>query len=193
MLVLGYATVKFLRLIKKSNPDISQYREAYHSDFESPINLNAIGFTIAFAFESYFSDEKLLESPEFVKNIARRIIVKDYVRTERIIPFHKCTEADYAEFNPILETQFEALEKRKRGDGLWCLDWDDEDPFLIFGQESDADYARLDFKLAPCNEISTTKETSFSLECNTDKQKQFEYTGETIQLILYHNSERFDT
>ena len=75
--------------------------------------MNQIGFRAAFAFESYHP-EKLLESPKFVKNIVRRVIVKDYVRTEILVPFHKCTEADYAEFNPIIASQVDTLEKRKK-------------------------------------------------------------------------------
>ena len=27
---------------------------------------------------------------------------------------------------------------------MYCIDWDDEDPFEIYGNENDDDYARLD-------------------------------------------------
>ena len=169
IIVLLYATIKFSHLVYKKNPIITQNEVVFDSNFETPVSLNSIGFKAAFAFETAFYDEKLLESPEFVKNIVRQITVKDYVRTEKIIPFHKCTESDYDEFYPIVASQVGTLDARKNKHGMWCLDWIDEDPFVIFGLQSDPDYARLDFKLTSCNEISTTKEASISPVCNSNR------------------------
>ena len=68
IVVLLYATIKFIHLNDKHNPSITEYQEAVVTDSERPINLNAIGFRAAFAFEGY-SDEKLKDSPEFVRNV----------------------------------------------------------------------------------------------------------------------------
>ena len=52
---------------------------------------------------------------------------------------------------------------------LYCIDWDDDNPYLIYGIEDDPDYARLDFKLSPCNEISIDPEVF--PDCNVDREK----------------------
>ena len=35
--------------------------------------------------------------------------------------------------------------------GFLCLDWSDDNPYLIYGQEPNANYAALEVILAPCN------------------------------------------
>ena len=54
---------------------------------------------------------------------------------ERDIPYHKCTEEEYAEFYPIVSSDEGKLDLGKIF-GLNCIDWDIEDPHLIFGDET---------------------------------------------------------
>ena len=37
--------------------------------------------------------------------------------------------------------------------GLFCIDWDDDDPIEIYGDEIDMNYSRLEILLTPCNYI----------------------------------------
>ena len=111
------------------------------------------------------------------------------VRTETILPFHKCTEEDFSEFNEIAPLQKQRFEDHKEKNGFYCIDWDDDNPLLIYGYEGDSDYARLDFRLGPCNEISFTPD--IHPECNYDLEKQLEYLSSVIKLNVLHNNERF--
>ena len=55
--------------------------------------------------------------------------------------------------------------------GLFCIDWDDDNPFEITGYEFDDNYTRLEIVLVPCNYIHTMldyKDDSVSSECIGD-------------------------
>ena len=61
---------------------------------------------------------------------------------ERVLPHHKCTEEDFAEFSPIVKHQENFLQKVKNDSeySLYCLDWDSNDPFVIYGTSDDQDH-----------------------------------------------------
>ena len=94
-IILIYALVKFLELIERKNPVVSTYEESSPTDLSNPINLNEMGFRAAWAFRGY-SDKEIKNDPAYVKQVVRYIEIKNFVRTERIMPFHLCTEDDYA-------------------------------------------------------------------------------------------------
>ena len=50
IIVLLFAAIKFIELSDKKNPVISSYEKPYPTDRENPINLNEVGFRVAFAF-----------------------------------------------------------------------------------------------------------------------------------------------
>ena len=39
--------------------------------------------------------------------------------------------------------------------GMFCIDWNDEDPIEIIGEEFDDDYTRFEAVLVPCNYLHT--------------------------------------
>ena len=96
-------------------------------DKNDPIDLNAINFKVAFAFEGY-NDKELKDDPRFVKWIFRVFYKKEDVDHEIILPHHKCTEKDYAEFYPIKSAQEKTLNRVKESDkhSFLCIDWDDD-------------------------------------------------------------------
>ena len=65
-----------------------------------------------------------------------------------------------------------------------CLDWDDEDPFLIYGEhEHSSQLQELEVIMAPCNYLhKEIDEKGFSVaeECEYDPEKQFEYLTSSI-------------
>ena len=73
--------------------------------------------------------------------------------------------------------------------GFLCLDWNDEEPFKIYGHYKDANYKRLEATLAPCNYIhdyiSDVGDTIHP-ECEYDPVKQFEYLS-SIKIVVLHN------
>ena len=69
---------------------------------EDILNMNDpdINFRMAFTIESY-NDKKRKDDPRFVKWNVRFYGVKNGEAYETWIPYHKCTEEDYAQFNPL--------------------------------------------------------------------------------------------
>ena len=78
---------------------------------------------------------KILDDPEFVKIVIRLFSYSDDLEadSEELIPYHKCTQADYDKFYQIesgKENQYNLLVDLI---GFYCLDWNSEDPYLLFG------------------------------------------------------------
>ena len=56
--------------------------------------------------------------------------------SSKTIPHHECTEEEYAEFYPIVSSDEGYLQLAKYAGGLYCIDWDIEEPHLIFGEHA---------------------------------------------------------
>ena len=150
VVVLLYATVKFVHLTEKHNPGLAAYLIERPSSLQTPFNLNLLNSRIAFAFVGY-NERDLKDDPRYVRWIVRHTGKADGERWERILPYHKCTAEDYSTFYPTVKAQEPNLNKIK--DSLLCIDWDDKNPYLAYGALSDPDWARLEAILVPCNYI----------------------------------------
>ena len=103
IIVLLFASIKLIELNEKKNPSITSYERPNPTDYETPINLNEIGFRVAFAWYDVWPENKPRDDPAYVKNYVTYVQQIDDVRTKTLLPFHKCTEEDYAEFFPIAQ------------------------------------------------------------------------------------------
>ena len=90
-------------------------------------------------------------------------------KEDRYLPYHRCTEEDYAQFYPVsadsqaLFADIRADEKR----GFYCIDaWEEEDLELGLTQYNHA--SLIDIIVAPCNLIEPT-EQSFKNDIVTDE------------------------
>ena len=93
--------------------------------------------------------------PRYVKYLFRLFGKRNGVTYERLLTYHNCTDADYEEFYPVIK-QSEKTLRDIRSDperGMFCLDWDDEDPIEVIGSEIDNNYTRLEVVLVPCNYV----------------------------------------
>ena len=116
--------------------------------------MNDEGFRFAFSAEGYL-DNEVKDDPAYVKLIVRSRGRKEEVNYERHIPYHKCNESDWEQFAPPSTGDADSW-KRIKDDpkrGFFCLDWDDNDPFTINGNENNVNYSRLEFILVPCNYV----------------------------------------
>ena len=104
IIVLLFASIKLIELNDKKNPSITSYERPNPTDYENPINLNAIGFRVAFAWYDVWPEKIPRDDPAYIKNYATYIQIKDNVRTDTLLPLHKCTDEDFAEFFPIART-----------------------------------------------------------------------------------------
>ena len=93
----------------------------------------------------------------YVKYLFRMYGRKNGQEYERILSYHNCTDADYDEFYPVKKQSAGTL-KAIRNDprrGMFCLDWDDDNPIEITGSDIDADYTRFEIVMTPCNYLHT--------------------------------------
>ena len=136
------------------------------------MNLNEINFQFAFQFMGQDAKTEKITSkddPTFV-----RIVVEVYgeedgeMSVSRELPYHKCTEEEFAEFYPIVEDEKNNLENLKGG--FNCIDWKDEDPYLVYGDFANGStYQALNIFLVPCNyDGEYIKSRTIEPECNTD-------------------------
>ena len=64
--------------------------------------------------------------------------------------------------------------------GLYCIDWNDEDPTLIYGKEIYMNYSRLEIIFLPCNYLHNEygfNEEKISPDCIADLEQQIKYIG----------------
>ena len=78
--------------------------------------------------------------------------------------------------------------------GFYCIDWNSEDPYLLFGDMSILDDAHqnLNVELVPCNWVGESGEETIMPQCNTNSTAQREYVGVNVDLQLLYNYERLD-
>ena len=118
------------------------------------LDLSKRNFRVAFTIESYFSPYNQKSNPEYVKYVFRLLGKRNGKEYERILPYHNCSDADYAQFYPVKTASAGLLEaiKADPARGMFCLDWNSEDgPIEITGGHTDDDYTRFEVTLHPCN------------------------------------------
>ena len=72
---------------------------------------------------------------------------------------------------------------------MFCLDYSDD--ILIYGNEKNDEYQRLEIKLVPCNYLHTQwgyTGDSIHSECEHDLDQQIQYLG-PLDFMIYHTEE----
>ena len=103
---------------------------------------------MAFAIENLITGLKT--DDRFFKYTAKRARMLDDVYTSTYYPMHLCTDADYAAFYPIESRISSKVNKMKKSNALYCLDWDKIDFSLHGTWTSGDDYDALDIIIVPC-------------------------------------------
>ena len=85
-----YASLKLSHMLDKYNPNISEVKELNSYDSSERLNLNDVGFRIAFSVEGYL-DSKLRNDHRYVKYMSRVVTKTKGIESETILPFKKCT------------------------------------------------------------------------------------------------------
>ena len=129
-----YGCLKFVHLMERHNPQLSQVTQEDVFNSDDLMNLKDMGFTFAFTVEN-FLDKEVKADPAYVKYIARFVKMDGGVVSEKILSYHKCNETDWKEFAPAAKGSkglFEAMrDDPKRG--FFCIDWPEDEPVLIYG------------------------------------------------------------
>ena len=169
------------------------YYEREDTAFENQLNLHERNFRIAFSFEKLI-DKVLVNDPSYVRWIFRYSEFKDNFWFERIVPYHECTDEDYALFYPIDSGSEQELRhiREDPARGFFCLDWDENDPFSIFGNiDHSSHYTIIEAILSPCNylhkEVDPNGVYSIDEECIIDPEEQFTYLSSALEMRILYN------
>ena len=131
-LTVTYAILKCIQLLNRENPTINDYPIEEYFGVAETVNLNEIEFKFAFSYRNR-ETHSLVDDPSYVKYIVRKTGIRNGTEYEELLPFHKCTDDDYAGFYPVAKNSESPL-KAIREDpkkSLYCLD--DYKDFLIGG------------------------------------------------------------
>ena len=85
--------------MSRANPLVSSFLKKNVFESDHALNFDDNNIRFAFAVEGYF-DKELKDDTRFVKGFARIKGLKDGKSYEKLFPYHKCTENNYAEFAP---------------------------------------------------------------------------------------------
>ena len=97
--VVAFGGLKLDHLLARKNPNLSSYTKDL--DVDETLNLSERKFRMAFSIEPYYAPYEIKNDPDFVRWVFQLWGKKDGISYEKILPYHLCTEEDYAEFYPI--------------------------------------------------------------------------------------------
>ena len=127
IVMMSYAYLKLDQLMAKHNPNISTLNEQAVYDSSEVLDFTEINFRVAFSMVSFFGRETK-DDPRYVKYFARHFGKVDGVWYEEMLPIHKCTEEDWALFDPP---------SRLSTDSIQSI-WDNPDTRYMYCFEPDA-------------------------------------------------------
>ena len=192
VIMLAYASIKMIQLYDKQNPNVSQFIKKNDLDFNDRLNLNEIGFRLAWSVEGYNSLVRK-DDPRYVKYLVRLFRKENGKPYEQFIPYHDCTEEDWAQFAPVQKASLDSWTAIKNDPkrNMFCLEWSDD--IQVYGNEKNDFHQRIEIVLVPCNyqhvELGDVGDTIHP-ECVEDLQKQIEYLG-PINFMIYHTEDVF--
>ena len=174
MIALSYGLLKMTHLLDKANPNVTVVNDKDVYDFNDILNLNEINFRMAWSIEHYLTRE-MINKPQYVKYLVRKFGRKNGESYEKILGYHICTEDDWAEFTPPSRGSADGWESIKNDPkrGMFCLDDPDEgeEEHIVYGNENNENFQRIEVVLLPCNYVHTYmgyKEDSIHPECIGD-------------------------
>lgn len=113
--VLMFAVIKFLQLIDRYNPNISQVLQKSYYTENDLYNTRENNFRLAFSLENYI-DGKVRLDPKYVKPFLRIFNEKNGVEDHKEILSYPCTDADLDKFYPVAKYS-EYILSKYRSDG----------------------------------------------------------------------------
>jgi hypothetical protein len=99
--LFAYAQQRFFQLVNRKNPIITQSKVLNNYDESDVINLNEVGFKMAFGVIDYDTGEVLSDSDYIEWRIYAEYRKDLLLADETFLAFHKCTEEDFKEFYPV--------------------------------------------------------------------------------------------
>ena len=72
-----------------------------------------------------------------------------------------------------------------------CIDWDEDDPYITYGKESQPNFRGIEVIATPCNfvkEYEVDDDSRIPHDCISDPEEQFKYLGSAFYLNILHNT-----
>ena len=103
IIALVYAISKAHHIQAVKGQTVSTFEEENeYNSLDNQLNLNERNFRVAFAYRSISSKPFFsFNDPRYVRRVIRTWGYDKLNVFEKIIPFHACTDEDYAQFYPI--------------------------------------------------------------------------------------------
>jgi hypothetical protein len=155
-----------------------------HNAFDhlDTVDMAAEGFKIAFGVMSLYTKQSL-EDPDFVTYEVNLDHFEKLLIKERIpVPFHKCTEEDFAAFYDIRKSDLNQLSELKENGVLNCMDLDQA---LAIRGADEIDSVILNIDYVRCDKNSGGKCEKLTL----DKLRNY---LDHPELVLMFNQQRFN-
>ena len=112
-----------------------------------------------------------------MKYLVRSYGNKDGVPFEKILPFHRCEESDWALFAPPAKGHKDRIDLIKENPkrGMFCLDWEPDElmDLELYGDENNKNFMKLEVLFLPCNYLHTYfgyTDDSIHPDCIADRQ-----------------------
>ena len=130
LMVLSYALNKLVILIDRKDVSITEHRDISVYPLTKTVNVNEIGFRMAFTVENYL-DNKLINDPRYVKWYLRMYAKRNGEWYQEMLPYHTCTQADFDSFAPLTKVTGAKLHDMTQDRRpMFCLDDWPEDMIL---------------------------------------------------------------
>jgi hypothetical protein len=98
--LIAYAQQKFFHLVNRRNPNINQSLVLNEFDASDVIDLDQIGFKMAFGVIDYGTGEVISDSDYIYWRVYAEYRKDLALVEETFLTFHRCTEEDFDQFYP---------------------------------------------------------------------------------------------
>ena len=139
IIALVYAISKAHHIQAVNGQTVSSFEdENEYQSLDHQLNLNEKNFRVAFSYKQIKPlTLQSLDDPRYIRRFIRTWSWNGDTQTmkEKMVPFHDCTDEDYAQFYPIREQDKDIMENYRKdpNKGFICIDWDDSDPLQLYG------------------------------------------------------------
>ena len=197
--MLLFGLLKLKHLLSKHNPTINtiEQEDAFEDGeyFDTAVN----DFNLAFALTRITGSQKPIDRYEYIKWFARVRDETDEGRKQWLLPTYKCTDDDYAKFHPPQKRAQDRVDRLRKANGFYCIDWRNADMRLYGDKSIGRNYNQIDIMAVPCHTDPAVLQAGdpppnykeSKRGCQLDLDKAMDYYGSIADVVVYYNEGMF--
>ena len=189
-----FAVLKIQHLLIRKNPAITEFTDTSAIKNEDTFEISENeGFQVAVGLKNY--KKGMRNDPRYVQWVARSYKQTGPNEDQIFYPMHVCSPSDLDKFYPVQQRSTNELQKMVDQNGLFCLDWQGQNIASFFGHwRTDQNYHSVDIMAVPC--LMRFKGPDGIVieprdDCVWEKDDVMDYLGDTVQIQVYNNQEKF--